>query len=215
MCNLYDIGPATERLEASLKSSLAGVIAAAEKRFGIRKTDPAVVAISDQDEIKPATMRWGFHRPFNPAINNARSDKLNSRMWDDAWTAKQRCVIPVATFYEWSDPTGSKQTHAFQPTESGSGFFMAGLWEKNTDPEIGDRFTMLTTAASKQVERIHNRMPAILKEKDFDEFLHAENPLHLIQPFAGELKIFDCENPLKMKPADHQGPIPIAMLPGF
>jgi len=26
-------------------------------------------------------MRWGFHRSFNPAINNARSDKQEGGMW--------------------------------------------------------------------------------------------------------------------------------------
>ena len=45
-------------------------------------------------------MRWGFHRPFNPLINNARSDKLEAGMWADT-SRERRCVIPMTLFYEW------------------------------------------------------------------------------------------------------------------
>jgi putative SOS response-associated peptidase YedK len=42
-------------------------------------------------------MRWGFHRDFNPAINNARSDKLEGGMWKEAFHVR-RCVIPMSLF---------------------------------------------------------------------------------------------------------------------
>ncbi len=215
MCNLYDIGPGSDLKFFNWQRGLKSAIEAASKPFGVRKTDPGIVArfTPEKSSIEAVSMRWGFHRPFNPAINNARSDKLNGRMWDDAWREKRRCVIPVSTFYEWTGPTGGKQTHAFQRLDAP--FLMAGLWELNPDPAIGLSFTMLTTDASDQVERIHHRMPSLLNESDIPEFLETENPMHLVQPFKGELKIFDCENPLKMKASDHKGPIPISMLPGF
>ncbi|NNE90025.1 MAG: hypothetical protein HKN23_00110 [Verrucomicrobiales bacterium] len=215
MCNLYDIGPSSNTNLSAWQRAVREAIEAAPKEFGIRKTDPGIVARLDEDgsDMEPVGMRWGFHREFNPAINNARSDKLSGRMWNKAWREKRRCLIPVSTFYEWSGPTGSKLTHAFQGEDAE--LWMGGLWEKNSKEDIGSSYTMLTTNASDQVSQIHNRMPAILRETDFDEFLNGENPTHLLEPFSGDLKIFDCENPLRKKPEDHQGPVPIAMLPGF
>ena len=68
MCNTYVIRPkrgaqglARRVGEAKLASAL------------VRKSDPGVVARADG---RVELMRWGFHREFNPAINNARADKL-------------------------------------------------------------------------------------------------------------------------------------------
>jgi hypothetical protein len=48
----------------------------------VRKFDPGVVVrVDGQLEV----MRWGFHREFNPAINNARSDKLEGGMWKEVF----------------------------------------------------------------------------------------------------------------------------------
>ncbi len=216
MCNLYDIGPSSDRNRVGWQRAIREAIEDAPKQFGIRKTDPGVVARLNENsgEIEPEIMRWGFHRPFNPAVNNARTDKLDGGMWSKAWREKRRCLIPVRTFYEWSGPAGSKQTHAFQSAD-GEPVWMAGLWEPNSEEEIGLSYTMLTTAASKQVERIHHRMPAVLDPAHIEEFLNAEDPVGLLEPSDHELQIFECENPLKMKAEQHNGPIRIAFLPGF
>ncbi len=78
-------------------------------------------------------MRWGFHRSFNAAINNARSDKLASGMWADA-LRERRCVIPVSVFYEWGPGVGGrKQAHEFRHPDDDY-LWVAGLWE--TDREL-------------------------------------------------------------------------------
>ena len=46
------------------------------------KSDPGAVARTDG---RVEVIRWGFHRSFNPSINNARSDKLEAGMWQDAF----------------------------------------------------------------------------------------------------------------------------------
>jgi putative SOS response-associated peptidase YedK len=39
-------------------------------------------------------------------INNARSDKLESGMWREAFQ-EHRCVIPMSMFYEWGPDSGA------------------------------------------------------------------------------------------------------------
>ena len=219
MCNLYDIGPGGHRNSTKWEQLVFDVMKDIEKGYGIRKTDPGIALVENPEgEIEPVSMRWGFVRHFNPAINNARSDKLEG-MWKHAWESKNRCLIPMSTFYEWSGPKGNKQTHAFQSAEDGKFLWAAGLWEENEDPEIGRCYSMMTTDASEQVEAIHHRMPVLLAAENFENFLQQENPDELLVPYPEELKIFDCRNPLK-KTVIHQGPVveetsDDGMLPGF
>ncbi|MDF1755279.1 MAG: SOS response-associated peptidase family protein [Verrucomicrobiales bacterium] len=209
MCNLYDIGPGEGKRNETTWEKLAfrGLKELRSKIFGIRKTDPGLVLTSGTNI---ETMRWGFVRSFNPAINNARSDKLEGGMWKSAWEEKRRCIIPMSTYYEWSGPTGDKQTHAFQASIAEQWIWAAGLWEDSA--EHGYCYSMLTTAGSEKTSHIHDRMPALLTGNQLDEFLESDNPIHLIEP-SSEVSIARCENPLKNP--NHDGPVFISMLPGF
>jgi putative SOS response-associated peptidase YedK len=77
-------------------------------------------------------MRWGFHRGFNPSINNARADKLDGGMWREAFH-ERRCVIPMTLFYEWGPGsggrTGKKQAHEFRDPDDDY-LWVAGIWEE-------------------------------------------------------------------------------------
>jgi putative SOS response-associated peptidase YedK len=193
MCNLYDIGPATNRGRNAFEKRLLTAMPGLRKIFHIRKTDPGLVLRSLEGE--PEVMRWGFYRDFNPAINNARTDKLGSGMWNKAWREKRRCLIPVACFYEWTGPLGHKQAHAIA-APNGEWLWMAGLWEDNH--QEGLTYTMLTTSANRQIGAIHDRMPAILSMETLAPFLAGEDPREMLAPSPADLKVFPCVNPLRM-----------------
>jgi hypothetical protein len=89
MCNTYVIRP--KRGAQSLAQRVGEATAKLASEL-VRKSDPGVVVRADG---RVEVMRWGFHREFNPAINNARSDKLEGGMWQEAFH-ERRCVIPMA-----------------------------------------------------------------------------------------------------------------------
>lgn len=218
MCNLYDIGRALRhRSRNDWDEAVARALKDSRKAFGIRKTDPGLVLTHADSENPPIAqlMRWGFERDFNTAINNARSDRLDG-MWSAPWEARQRCLIPIATFYEWTGPTGSKQTFAFQPGNEENFIWAAGLWEPAPpQASFSDHcYSMLTTQALGVIASVHDRMPAILVPDQFEEFFTAPNPRHLLSTHQGDLHQFRCENPLKAA-GHHEGPVPQTMLPGF
>lgn len=205
MCNLYDIGPAPARQAHGWRAQIIEVLKTAPKTYGIRKTDVGIVLRQNPGtaEIEPEIMRWGFHRDFNPALNNARFDKLKGGMWSAAWKVGRRCIIPVAAFYEWSGPAGAKQTHAFQRPDQNAEpdwLWMAGLWED--DAQHGPRYTMITTGAIGPIAEIHDRMPVILAGDEVEAFLTAPSsadPEILIDPsrLVTDLETFRCLNPMK------------------
>lgn len=210
MCNLYDIGRSRHQSRDEWEKAVAEVVRDLEKPFGIRKTDPGVVAILRNGEPIAETMRWGFERPYNSAVNNARSEKLDGT-WSKPWREKRRCLIPVSTFYEWSGPKGQKQTFAFEHRDDTTGLWVAGIWEEGKE---GLAYSMLTRAANEQIESIHDRMPALLSPEQFSEFLDSENPVELLSEWDEPLSITRVENPLK-HPDTHDGPVPIDFLPGL
>lgn len=206
MCNLYDIGPVRGVRGKGLPRLVAEKLSEVTRAYGIRKTDPGVVVrrAPEGQEAEAEVMRWGFSRHFNPAVNNARRDKLDDGMWRFAWKAGQRCVIPVSTFYEWSGPKGAKQTHAFQSlSEVHSWLWMAGIWEDH--PEQGLSYAMITDAAQGVVAEVHDRMPVILREDAISAFLEGSliseggrtEGLLPSDSLAVDLRRFRCLNPLK------------------
>lgn len=190
MCNIYLI---STKKGTSQKGRASEIAAAVEKlpSMWVRKSDPGIVMLADE---RVEIMRWGFVRHFNPAINNARSDKLETGMWADAFR-ERRCVIPVSAFYEWStDSGGRKQAHEFRAADDDF-LWIAGLWEPG-EGDLGFCYTMVTTEAPPIMAPIHDRMPAVLRPEEVAPFLDPGNRWDF-RPFGGALAVAPCDSPLK------------------
>jgi putative SOS response-associated peptidase YedK len=190
MCNTYIVRSKRGAQGLAQRVSEATARLASEL---VRKSDPGVVVRADG---RVEIMRWGFHREFNPAINNARSDKLEGGIWKESFH-ERRCVIPMSLFYEWGPGVGGrKQAHEFHDPNDDY-LWVAGIWEEHR--ELGPCFTMITTASSPLMSPIHDRMPALLRPEQMAEWL-AGNGRWDFQPFAGPLVVTPCESPLLANP---------------
>jgi hypothetical protein len=70
--------------------------------------------------------------------------------------------------------TGPKQKQAYNfGTFHGSVFALAGLWDRWRQPDNAmlETCAILTTPPNSLVAEVHDRMPAILKEADYDRWL--------------------------------------------
>ena len=75
----------------------------------------------------------------------------------------------------------------------------AGLWDAWKDPADGrwlQSYTIITTDANEIMMPIHNRMPVILHEGDFNRWLERgeahQPPIDLLRPFpADEMEAFE------------------------
>ena len=127
---------------------------------------------------------------------------------------KRRCLIPVGGYYEWamrpSDVrVGTKGRRAAKPSRGGKQPYaitlkdggmmaVAGLWdawrEPKKSPQEMDRwlqsFAMVTVEANELLAPICERMPVILHERDWDEWLSRDEgegpPMHLLKAFEAE-----------------------------
>lgn len=69
----------------------------------------------------------------------------------------------------------------------------AGIWQEH--PEFGQSYAMVTTAASPLMAPIHDRMLALLRPEDMNEWLAGSEHWNF-QPFTGPLVVTPCESPL-------------------
>jgi putative SOS response-associated peptidase YedK len=105
---------------------------------------------------------------------NAKAETLNERPAFRNAFMKRRCVVPAEAFYEWVGPKKERQPLNIARAD-GKLLSMAGLfnyWKSATSqgrPML--TFTVVTTAPSRWMARIHNRMPVILQDDQIDTWL--------------------------------------------
>jgi putative SOS response-associated peptidase YedK len=157
----------------------------------------------DKAARRVRSMRWGLVPPWakagadgapdtkGPLLINARAEKVTTSPAFRASAKAKRCLVPMDGYYEWrANPdldSGKKarKTPYFMHRTDGELLFMAGLWsvwrdpknEKGTDPLLS--CTIITTGAVGELAEIHDRMPLIVAEQDWDRWLDPDAPADL------------------------------------
>jgi putative SOS response-associated peptidase YedK len=124
---------------------------------------------------------WAKDPSIGGKLNNARAEGIAAKPSFRSSFAKHRCLIPANGIYEWQTLTEGnrvrKQPWYIRPREDGEFFAMAGLLARWRAPDGSDLVTtcVITTGPNAVLEPIHDRMPVILDEADFDAWLDPEN----------------------------------------
>jgi putative SOS response-associated peptidase YedK len=117
--------------------------------------------------------KWAKERAIGNRMINARAESLAEKPSFREAFRKRRCLVLADGWYEWQAAPGGKQPW-FVRMKDARPFAFAGLWEKWKDPATGaplESCTIVTTGASESIRRIHDRMPAVLAEADWDRWL--------------------------------------------
>lgn len=85
----------------------------------------------------------------------------------------QRCVIPLAGFWEWPVRAGVK-TRVRIARKDDRPLLVAGLWNRTMTPDGPlESCTIVTRPPTADLVDVHDRMPALLLSKDIDAWLDA------------------------------------------
>ena len=94
--------------------------------------------------------------------------------------AKRRALLPADGYFEWyGEVKGKKQPFFIRPADGGV-LAMAGLYELWRDPSVPTdaetdpwlwTVTVLTTTATDDLGRIHDRMPLLVEKQRYAEWL--------------------------------------------
>jgi len=124
------------------------------------------------------------------ATFNARAETVAEKPFFRRAFKRNRCLIPVSGYYEWQDMAGGKQPWYFTARNGSPALTIAGLWDEWRDKETGALLkscTMIITEPNKFVAEVHDRMPVLLPEDQFEPWLGGEAGLEVLKPAAEEL----------------------------
>lgn len=120
--------------------------------------------------------QWAKNKPIGEKIINVRQEQIAERPAMRKMLAKFRCAVPADGFYAWKK-VGKKTSIPNRFELPGKGLFsIAGFWEEYDD-ENGEQFhtfSIITRPASRWVESIHDRMPAMLDLNGHKKWLSPE-----------------------------------------
>jgi len=111
------------------------------------------------------------------------ADQCESRLYK-THAIKRRCIVPISGFFEWKREGTSKRPFKIFLKDSPI-MAVAGVWSTwhEGSPDEGKSFSIMTTAANPFMEKIHDRMPVILRSEQFDDWMSSEihEPEHIGQ----------------------------------
>jgi putative SOS response-associated peptidase YedK len=148
-------------------------------RYNVAPSQP-VAAVANNGKNQVEFFKWGLVPSWaqDPSIGNrminARAESLAEKPSFRTAYKRRRCLVLADGFYEWQSSPGSKaKTPMFIRLKSGGPFAFAGLWEA-WHPDQADALvscTIITTTPNTLMEKIHNRMPVILKPEAYPVWL--------------------------------------------
>jgi putative SOS response-associated peptidase YedK len=153
--------------------------------YNVAPTKPVLAVLERAHGDEPPkrqlrVLRWGLVPSWakDPSIGgrlvNARLETAAEKPAFRKAFARRRCLLPADGYYEWY----SKQPYFIHPTD-GAVLAMAGLYEFWRDPSR-DRedpeawlttMTVLTTTATDDLGRIHDRAPLLVEPHDWARWL--------------------------------------------
>ncbi|MGM0380553.1 MAG: SOS response-associated peptidase [bacterium] len=134
-------------------------------------------------------LEWGIKASWQDNSNsiiNARRETLAEKPIFQKLLSHRRCLVPASGFYEWKENDGNKQPYWLYPKgKEVVGF--AGLWRE-------DSFVIITGPAAGELKTIHDRMPVVVGENRYKDWLDPEN-----NDLSSLEKILDEENRTEIK----------------
>lgn len=126
---------------------------------------PAPVLLGAEDKAAAEAMRWGFP-PYGGKglLINARAETLLEKRTFRESARRRRCILPARHFYEWNQ--NREKAVCYQPGRPT--LYLAGCYDQK---EGENRFVVITTQANETLQRVHGRMPLLLKEEELGDWL--------------------------------------------
>jgi putative SOS response-associated peptidase YedK len=151
---------------------------------------------ADEPTRQLRALRWGLvpswakDASIGSRMINARMETVAEKPAFRKAFAARRCIVPADGYFEWYETQqrtakGKPRKQPFFITPGdGSSLAMAGLYEIWRDPskaeDADDRFrwtcTILTTEATDDLGRIHDRMPLLVEPERRHEWLDPRTP---------------------------------------
>ena len=168
-------------------------------QYNIAPTQP-ILAIPNDGKNKADFFLWGLipswakDASIANKLINARGETVAEKPSFRGGFKYKRCLILADGFYEWKKLEGgrAKLPHYIYMKDH-KPFAFAGLWDEWNSPHGSPlrTCTIITTAPNELMAGLHNRMPVILQQSDYADWLDPsprtpDGLLHLVRPYPAD-----------------------------
>ncbi len=160
-----------------------------EPRYNVAPSDTMPIVRLADGVPKVVAARWGLVPFWAGDVKigfktiNARAETVATKPAFREAYRRRRCLVPASGYYEWQAGANGKQPYYFTSPEP-SPLVFAGLWEMWKSP-TGDRltsYTIIVCAPDPLTKTVHDRMPVILGEHEWNRWLADPDVGDLLQP---------------------------------
>ncbi|MEM9633749.1 MAG: SOS response-associated peptidase [Pseudomonadota bacterium] len=146
-------------------------------RYNIAPTQEVLFIHLDKDGVQTVSdgrwwlvPHWAKELQSKYPMFNARSEDAEKKpSFRDAYKSR-RCLIPADGWYEWTKGNDGGRDPWFIHLTDMAPFSFAGLWAHNPALDVTS-CTILTAAAIAPISQVHNRMPIVLQQSEYDAWL--------------------------------------------
>jgi putative SOS response-associated peptidase YedK len=197
MCGRFALSPRTNEVEHLLPGIKNSSVI--KPRFNIAPTQKIAAVLNDNREVI-TTVIWGLIPSWSKdafignKFINARAETIDEKPSFKYPFRKRRCLILATGFYEWKKGEKNRgKIPYFIKLKSDEVFAFAGLWDswRNTNGEVINSATIITTSPNKLMEPIHNRMPVIFDKQKckiwLDSSVNSNELISLLKSYPEEL----------------------------
>jgi putative SOS response-associated peptidase YedK len=174
MCNLYRLDTPTNQIDDAFAAMRPPGLNAGEVEVfpGARGT----VIIEQEGARVVQAMTWGFPMKLKFMKEGSKPRPVNNIANIDAYPWKlianrpeRRCIIPLTAFAEAEGEKG-RMTRTWFRLRDRPVFAWAGMWDDSK--EWGAVYSGFMTNCNEMVAPVHDRMPVLLHEDEYDRWLH-------------------------------------------
>lgn len=188
MCGRYALFASKEKLEETFGVTSSEMF---EPNFNAAPGESMPVVFLQKARSKNIrALRWGLSAADEPVAEVPSELLLENPLYRRPFQ-RQRCIVPVSGFYEWQTLGKLKIPYYIRALDQEL-MGLAGIFEKSADDgETGLAFGIISSEANDLLNPLRNRMPVILRRRDFDAWL---DPLYddlprlhgLLKPYPTE-----------------------------
>ncbi|MFC7341066.1 SOS response-associated peptidase [Saccharopolyspora griseoalba] len=179
MCGRYAVrrDPAALAEEFAATDRTGGAVGA---DFNVTPTKnvPIVVERGGERSVRP--VRWGLIPTWakeatgGPPMINARAESITTKPAYAESARRRRCLMPATGWYEWQPGDKRRQPYVCRRSD-GRSLAMAAVFSAWWAPNSTDRplvtCAVVTTEARGELADVHHRMPLVLPEDRWDDWL--------------------------------------------
>lgn len=124
-------------------------------------------------------MRWGLipHGLIlkKALLINARIETIDTKLSFRESIKCKRCLILANSFYEWRKLGLTKQPYYIYQN-NGQPFALTGIWATGqAEKQVIKSCCIITLPINDHLQALHNRMPAMIKNEDYESWLDPKN----------------------------------------